>query len=101
MPDEPLILGDLPLQRVDAFKLVSWCLIISRHVMVSSCAGNLLKGKKLLGLLYQKFYGCSNTDTLIQLVCPHLEYVLLGLLIIWLDIQAIESVQICKQNGHS
>ena len=36
------------------------------------------KAKKVLGLLYRKFYGCANTEMLTQLyislVCPHLEY---------------------------
>ena len=77
IPDEPLILTDLPLQKVDAFKylgvLLSQELSWSPHVQVI-CS----KAKELLGLLYRKFYGCSNTDTLLQLyislVHPHLEY---------------------------
>ena len=97
MPDEPLVLGDLPLQRVDAFKylgvLLSQDMSWSSHVQ-ATCS----KAKKVLGLLYRKFYGCSNTNTLIQLyislVHPHLEYACP----VWAphmakDIHAIESVQ--------
>ena len=56
------------------------------------------KAKKVLGLLYRKFYGCANTDTLAQLYIsldrPHLEYACP----VWApymakDIHAIESVQ--------
>ena len=43
IPDKPLV--DFPLQRIDAFKYLGvTIIIISRHVMVFSCAGNLLKG---------------------------------------------------------
>ena len=56
------------------------------------------KARRVLGLLYRKFYGCSNSDTLIQLyisiVRPHLEYACP----VWAphmakDIHAVESVQ--------
>ena len=108
MPDEPLILGDLPLQKVDTFRylgvLLSQDMSWSPHVR-ATCS----KAKKVLGLLYRKFYRCSNrNDTLIQLymslVRPHLEYACL----VWAphmakDIHAIENVQIkiLMQNGHS
>ena len=107
MPDEPLVLGDLPLQRVDAFKylgvLLSQDMSWSSHVQ-ATCS----KAKKVLGLLYWKFYGCSNTNTLIQLyislVRPHLEYACP----VWAphmakDIHAIESVQkfACRMATHN
>ena len=68
---------------------MSW----SSHVQ-TTCS----KAKKVLGLLYRKFYECSNTETLVQLylslVRPHLEYACS----VWSphlvkDINAIENVQ--------
>ncbi len=92
-----LYLVTFPIQRVDAFKylgvLLSQDMSWSSHVR-ATCP----KAKKVLGLLYRKFYGCSNTNTLIQLyislVRPHLEYACP----VWAphmakDIHAIESVQ--------
>ena len=105
MPDDSLVLGDLPLQKVDAFDylgvLLSQDMSWSSHVQ-ATCS----KAKKVLGLLYRKFYGCSNTNTLIQLyislVRPHLEYDCP----VWAphmakDVHAIECAKICMQNGHS
>ena len=65
------------------------------------------RAKKLLGLLYRKFYGCSNTGTLLQLyislVLPHLEFACP----VWAPhvakgINAIENVQefTCRMATH-
>ena len=103
MPDEPLVLGNLPLQRVFSILVFYYPKTCHGLLVQATCS----KAKKVLGLLYQKFYRCSNTNTLIQLyislVRPHLEYACL----VWAphmakDIHAIESVQkFCMQNGHS
>ena len=104
---EPLVLGDLPLQKVDTFRylgvLLSQDMSWSPHVQ-ATCS----KTKKVLGLLYRKFYRCSNTDTIkqlyISLVCPQLEYACP----VWAphmakDIHAIENVQkfACRMATHS
>ena len=106
-PEGPLPLGDLPLQRVNTFKylgvLLSKDMSWSPHVQ-TICS----KAKKDHGLLYRKFYGCSNIDTLTQLyvslVHPHLNYACP----VWAphlakDIHAIESVQkfTCKMAIHN
>ena len=96
-PTVPLLLGNLPLQKVETFKylgvLISQDMSWSSHVQ-TTCS----KAKKVLGLLYRKFYKCSNTETLVQLyvslVRPHLEYACS----VWSphlvkDINAIENVQ--------
>ena len=77
MPEGPLMLGNLPLQKVDSFKylsvLLSQDMSWSPHVQ-AICS----RARRVFGLLYRKFYGCSNSHTLIQLyisiVRPHLEY---------------------------
>ena len=96
-PTVPLLLGNLPLQKVETFKylgvLISQDMSWSSHIE-TTCS----KAKKVLGLLYRKFYECSNTETLVQLylslVRPHLEYACS----VWSphlvkDINAIENVQ--------
>jgi hypothetical protein len=107
VPDGPLLLGNCPLQKVDVFKYLgvllsedmSWC----PHVQ-AVCS----RAKRVLGLLYRKFYSYSNTDTLTQLyislVHPHLEYACP----VWAshmakDIQAIENVQkfACRMATHN
>ena len=105
IPEGPLLLGNCPPQRVDSFKylgvLLSQDMSWSPHVQ-TICS----KAKKVLGLLYRKFYSCSSTDTLTQLyvslVHPHLEYVCL----VWAphtakDIHAIESMQLAMHNWNA
>ena len=107
IPEGPLLLDSCPLQRVNIFKylgvLLSQDMSWSPHVQ-TICS----RAKKVLGLLYRKFYSCSSTDTLTQLyvslVRPHLEYACP----VWAphtakDIHAIESVQkfACKMATHN
>ena len=107
VPDVPLLLGNCPLQRVSVFKylgvLLSEDMSWSPHVQ-TVCS----RAKKVLGLLYRKFYNYSSTDTLTQLyvslVRPHLEYACP----VWAphlvkDVRAIEDVQkfACKMATHN
>ena len=72
-----LLLCGQPLQKVDTYKyfglLVSSDLSWSDHIS-SICS----KTRKLLGILYRRFYTHSNSDVLfklyLSLVRPHLEY---------------------------
>ena len=72
-----LLLCGQPLQKVDTYKylglLVSSDLSWSEHID-SICS----KARRLLGILYRRFYTHSNSDALFQLylslVRPHLEY---------------------------
>ena len=71
------LLNGTPIQHVKTFKYLgvllssdlSWC----NHIN-SICS----KARKLLGLLYRRFYGSMNSDNLLNLyslnVRPHLEY---------------------------
>ena len=107
VPDEPLLLGNCPLQRVDVFKylgvLLSQDMSWSPHIQ-AVCS----RAKQVLGLLYRKFYNHSSTETLAQLyislVRPHLEYACP----VWAphmakDILAIENVQkfACRMATHN
>ena len=76
-PEGPFLLGNRPLQRVDIFKYIG--ILLSQDMSWSPQVQTICsKAKKILRLLYQKFYECSSTDALTQLyvslVCPHLEY---------------------------
>ena len=76
IPDEPLILDDLPYKGLMlSSTLVLYYLKTCHGLLVQAAC---LKAKKVLGLLYRKFYGCANTDTLVQLyislVRPRIEY---------------------------
>ena len=78
-PSSPqtLTLGGSDLERVECFKylglLLSANLSFSEHIQ-SMC----MKARKILGLLYRRFYSNSDGSTLLQLylslVRPHLEY---------------------------
>ena len=72
-----LYLGDAPLEQVQCFKylgvILASNLSFSQHID-SVCS----KARKVLGLLYRRFYNNASKDTLLQLylslVRPHLEY---------------------------
>ena len=72
-----LYLGDIPLEQVECFEylgvILSSKLSFSQHID-SVCS----KARKILGLLYRRFYNNASKDTLLQLylslVRPHLEY---------------------------
>ena len=75
-PSQWYLLGD-PLQRVEYYKylglLISSIISWSMHI-TATCS----KAKQILSLLYRRFYGSANPDTLKQLylsmVRPHLDY---------------------------
>ena len=77
VPSNPLKLFGTPLQKVDCYKylglLLTTNLSWSAHI-TSICS----KAKKILGLIYRRFYGSADQTTLKQLylslVRPHLEY---------------------------
>ena len=77
VPSNPLKLFGTPLQKVDCYKylglLLTTNLSWSAHI-TSICS----KAKKILGLIYRRFYGSADQTTLKQLylslVHPHLEY---------------------------
>ena len=72
-----LYLRDTPLEHLECFKylgvILASDLSFSQHID-SVCS----KARKILGLLYQRFYNNASKDTLLQLylslVRPHLEY---------------------------
>ena len=72
-----LYLGDTPLEQIECFKylgiILASDLSFSQHID-SVCS----KPRKILGLLYQRFYNNASKDTLLHLylslVKPHLEY---------------------------
>ena len=78
-PALPLTLKDTTLEKVDTFKylgvLMSDNLSWSNHNISNAC----IKTRKILGLLYRRFYNHTSSDCLKQLymslVRPHLEYV--------------------------
>ena len=96
-----------PLQRINIFKYLG--VLPSQDMSWSSRVQTICsRVKKVLGLLYRKFYSCSSTDTFAQLyvslVRPHLEYACP----VWAphmakDIHAIENVQkfACKMATHN
>ena len=77
VPQTPLLLGGCSLEQVDIFKylgvLLSHDLSWGGHVQ-SICS----KARKILGLLYRRFYNNAPGDSLLQLylslVRPHLDY---------------------------
>ena len=77
VPSDPLKLFGNPMQRVDCYKYLGLLLMTnlswSAHI-TSICS----KAKKVLGLIYRRFYGSADQSTLKQLylslVRPHLEY---------------------------
>ena len=106
MPETPLILSGSVLAQVDTYKYLgvlnnklSW----SRHVE-TVCS----KARKVLGLLYRRFYADCNPSTILQLyitlVRPHMEYACS----VWApytakDIGALENVQkfACRMATHN
>ena len=77
IPSQPLYLNESLLESVSTFKylgiLLSSDLTWSKHVQ-SICS----KARKLIGLLYRRYYQYSDCDTLLQLylslIRPHTEY---------------------------
>ena len=76
-PVQPLLLNGEVLERVDTYKylgiLLTHDLSWSPHIS-AVCA----KARRILGLIYRRFYGNTDQDTIkqlyISLVRPHLEY---------------------------
>ena len=76
-PHHPLILNNGDLEHVESYKYLG--LLLTADLSWSSHISSIcLKARKILGLLYRRFYGNVNQDVLKQLylslVRPHLEY---------------------------
>ncbi len=76
-PTIPILLNGSVLETVTTFKYLG--LLISSDLSWSKHNQNISsKARKLLGLLYRRYYKCSDQATLLQLytslVRPHLEY---------------------------
>ena len=77
VPPLPLELFNSPMQRVDCCKYLG--LLITNNLTWSAHISSICSNaKKILGLIYRRFYTCSNKETLkqlyISLVRAHLEY---------------------------
>ena len=73
----PLYLHDSPLERVDSYRCLG--LLLTDNLSWSPhIASTYSKAMKVLGLLYRRFYGYADSDSLKQLyltlVRPHLDY---------------------------
>ena len=76
-PEYPLRLFGCPMQSVDCYKYLG--LLITNNLTWSTHIDSVCsRAKKILGLIYRRFYSSANQDTLKQLytslVRPHLEY---------------------------
>ena len=96
-PPSPLLLEGHPMEQVKIFKYLgvllshdlSWC----EHIQ-SVCS----KARKILGLLYRRFYNNTSSDSFVQLylslVRPHLDYAsALWSPYLKKDVSALENVQ--------
>ena len=77
VPPRPLELFNTPMQKVDCCKYLG--LLITNNLTWSAHINSICSNaRKILGLIYQRFYASSNQETLkqlyISLVRPHLEY---------------------------
>ena len=77
LPSTQLQLHDRPLERVESYKYLG--LLLTNNLSWSPHIVNICsKARKVLGLLYRRFYGYADNDTLKQLylslVRPHLDY---------------------------
>ena len=97
LPTVPLVVNNHTLAKVDNFKYLgvnlSTKLSWSEHV---NCITT--KARRLVGLLYRRFYGHLGTHIMVKLyttiICPHLEYACT----VWSpylqkDIQSLENIQ--------
>ena len=77
LPPIPLYLHNGPLERVESYKYLG--LLLTDNLCWSSHIANVYsKAMKVLGLLYRRFYGYTDSESLKQLyltlVRPHLDY---------------------------
>jgi hypothetical protein len=77
IPAFPLLLNDTPVERVECFKYLG--LLLSSDLSWTMHTDSVCKkAKKILGLLYRRYYSYVDGDALrqmyISLVRPHLEY---------------------------
>ena len=77
LPSPQLQLHDHPLERVESYKYLG--LLLTNNLSWSPHITNICsKAKQVLGLLYRRFYGYADDNTLKQLylslVRPHLDY---------------------------
>ena len=78
-PSSPLRLLGCAMERVDCCKYLG--LMITNNLSWSAHISSICsRAKKILGLIYRRFYSSANQDTLeqlyVSLVQPHLEYML-------------------------
>ena len=77
LPQSSLTICGVDLEKVDAMKYLGVC--ISKNLSWSTHVNSVCsKAKRILGLLYRRFYNHSTSEVMLQLylslVRPHMEY---------------------------
>ena len=105
-PTSPLLLNGTPIEKVKTFKYLG--LLISSDLSWTSHIDSVCsKAKRILGLLYRRYYNLADDATIkqlyIALVRPHMEYAC----VVWdpythKSVKALEQVQAfaCKMVSH-
>ena len=96
-PANFLQLHDIPLQQVDCYKYLG--LLLTSNLTWSTHINSIcLKAKRILGLLYRRFYANTNQETLKQLYLSHVRLHLDYACQVWdphlvKDKQTLENIQ--------